>query len=72
MSTPYDAELRTLRMRYKSAFAAHQGWARKLAEASSSGEKPSPELVERETQASREVTQARAALLAAMARAPGS
>jgi hypothetical protein len=72
MPTPYDAALRTLRMKCKTASEAHAGCIEALAGARRRGELPSRELLEREAKASRAVNEARANLLATMALAPGN
>ena len=70
MPTPYHAELRSLRMKYKSASTAHESCARAIKEAKQRGEEPSHELLEQLDKALLAVTEARAKLLAAMARVP--
>ena len=72
MPTSYHAELRSLRMKYKSASTAHEGCTRAIREAKQRGEEPSHVLLEQLAQALLAVTDARAKLLAAMAQAPDS
>ena len=57
--------LRTLRLKYKAAYEAYQCCAR--SHAGVNGDKPSADLLEKETAALRHLTEARAKLLAAMA-----
>jgi hypothetical protein len=66
---PSEADLRELRMRYNAAYSAYQSCLLALNEAAMSGESPSTELLENEAKALRELTEARGALLAAMAQA---
>jgi hypothetical protein len=61
------AVLNALRMRYKAVSAAHQSCVRALTEANMSGAAATPELLTNETKVRQELTEARAALLAAMA-----
>ena len=62
-----EAALRELRLRYNSAYTAYQSCVRALTEAAASGIKPSADLLEKEANALRQLTEARAELLAAMA-----
>jgi len=62
-----DAELRELRLRYNAAYAAYQGCVIAINEAIISGQKPTPELLENESKALRELTEARAKLLRGLA-----
>ena len=72
MTTPGDAALRTLRMKYKTASTAHASCVEALLDARWRGEQPSQELLEQEAKASRALDEARANLLAAMAPVSGS
>ena len=67
---PASAEtaLRELRLRYNAVHAAYRGCVRALNEAVTSGAGPSRELLEKEAAALRELTEARANLLAAIAK----
>lgn len=58
-------------MRYKTAYEAYQSCVKALTEASHDGGKPSQELLEKESKAISQLTEARAALLAAMAQGQG-
>ncbi len=71
MPTPYNAALRELRLKYKSAFSAHESCLQALTEAKLRGEEPARELVARETEALRAVNEARDRLIGAMSQAPG-
>lgn len=71
MATPYNAALRELRMKHKSASTAHESCIQALTEAKLRGEQPSAEMIEREAQTLRAVNEARVTLLAAMAQFPG-
>jgi hypothetical protein len=71
MPTPYNAELRALRMKYKVAFAAHEACVQTLTEARLGGAPPSPELLRREAETLQAVNHARDQLIAAMLEAPG-
>ena len=71
MPTPYNASLRALRMKYKSAFTAHESCMQALTDTKLRGEQPSRDLLDREAEALRVVNEARDSLLAAMAEAPG-
>ena len=62
-----EAALRTLRLRYNSAYTASQSCVRALTEAAASGVVPSADLLTQESKALRQLTDARAELLAAMA-----
>lgn len=62
-----EAALRDLRQRYNAAYTAYQSCVRALTEASASGVAPSAELLAKEAKALRQLTEARAALLEAMA-----
>jgi len=62
-----EASLRELRQRYNAAYTAYQSCVRALTEASASGVAPSADLLTNEGNALRQLTEARAALLAAMA-----
>jgi hypothetical protein len=57
-----EADVRTLRMRYNSAYAAYQS-----CEAAMAGQSPSQQLLDSEAAALSELTEARGQLLAAMA-----
>lgn len=70
MPTPYHSALRTLRMKYKSASAAHQSCTHALDEAKRRGEPPSPDLIEQVANALRAVNAAREELFAAIGREP--
>ena len=59
-----DAALRNLRQRYHCAYTAHQSCVLALNEATMSGKRPSPELLEKEAAALRERAEARAGQLA--------
>jgi hypothetical protein len=61
-----DDDLRKLRLKYNAAYTAYQSCVIALNEAAMSGKKPSKELRENEAKALRELTDARAKLLAAM------
>ena len=61
-----EAALRGLRLKYNAAYSAYQSCVRALSEVSMAGEAPSAELLENEAKALRELTGARANLLAAM------
>jgi hypothetical protein len=56
-----EAGLRELRQRYNAAYAAYQSCVDALTEIGLRGEKPSPELLENEAKALRELNEARAA-----------
>jgi len=62
-----DERLRELRLRYNAAYTAYQSCVLALNEAAMSGKPPSNTLLENEAKALRELTEARAKLLAAMA-----
>jgi hypothetical protein len=62
-----EAALQDLRMRYRTAHAAYQACVRAVTEATMSGERPSPTLLEREARALAALTKLRTNLLAAMA-----
>ena len=59
------AALREFRLKYKVAYEAYQSCVR--ANAGLKGDKPSADLLEKETAALRQLTETRAELLAAMA-----
>jgi hypothetical protein len=62
-----DRKLRELRLKYNAAYTAYQSCVIALNEAALSGQAPSAELLENEAKSLRELTEARAKLLAAMA-----
>jgi len=62
-----EAYARELRLRYKAAFSAYQNCVVALAETALSGRTPSSELLMREAQALRELTEARSRMLDALA-----
>ena len=62
-----ETRLRELRHRYNAAYTAYQSCVIALNEAALSGQPPSPELLKSEASALRDLNEARAALLAAMA-----
>jgi hypothetical protein len=64
---PTEADLRTLRMRYNAAYSAYQSCLIAINEAAATGQRASQQLLENEANALRELTEARGALLAAMA-----
>lgn len=64
-----NLELRTLKQNYKIAYAAYQSCVKALTEADVNGTKPSAELLESELKALKQLTEARANLLAAMSKA---
>ena len=66
MAINTDAKRQLLRMQYKAAYEAYQSCAKALTEAGLSGGKPSAELLEKEANALRQLTEVRAALLALM------
>lgn len=61
-----DERLRELRQRYNAAYTAYQSCVLALNEAITSGNGPTPELLKNEAAALRELTEARANLLAAI------
>jgi hypothetical protein len=61
-----DERLRELKLRYNAAHSAYQGRATALNEATTSGKRPSAELLQTEAAALRELADARAKLLAAL------
>ena len=63
-----ETALRELRLRYSAAHATYRSRGRALNEAVTSGKGPSLELLEKEAAALRELTEARADLLAAIAK----
>jgi hypothetical protein len=69
MPTISDAELRLLRLRYNAAYSAYQSCVMALNEAVMSGVSASPDLLKNEAAVLRELTDARAKLLDAMAAA---
>ena len=69
LPVPSDADLRELRLRYNAAYSAYQSCVIALNTASMTGQAASPELLTNEAAALRELTEARAALLAAMSAA---
>jgi hypothetical protein len=64
-----EADLRELRLRYNAAYSAYQDCVIALNGQAMSGQAASPELLKKEAEALRELTEARAELLAAMAAA---
>ena len=60
-----DERLRELKFRYNAAYTAYQSCVLALNEAATSGKRPSPELLRNEAAARRQLTDARAKLLAA-------
>ena len=68
----FDAATRDLRLTYNAAYAAHQSCVTALNEAIFAGKQPSQELLERETAAQRELTDARHRLLASISAAAGA
>jgi hypothetical protein len=60
-------EIHTLKIRYKFAYEAYQSCVEALTKASSNGDKPSAELLEKEAKSLTALTEARGKLLAAMA-----
>jgi hypothetical protein len=60
-------QLRTLKQKYQIAYEAYQSCVKALTEAGLKGNKPSPELLDKEAEALRTLTDARAQLLAAIA-----
>jgi hypothetical protein len=62
-----EAAVRELRLRYNSSYAAYQSCVRALNEAAASGVAPSADLLTKEANALRQLAEARAELLAAMA-----
>jgi hypothetical protein len=66
---PSEADLRQLRLRYNAAYSAYQNCVIALNEAAMSGQAASQELLKNEAAALRDLTEARATLLAAMASA---
>jgi hypothetical protein len=71
-AAPSDADLRELRLRYNAAYSAYQGSVIALNTSAMTGQAASLELLANEAAALRELTETRAALLAAMAAAVGS
>ena len=67
MSRMTQDKLRELRLKYNAAYTAYQSCVLALNEAAMAGTKPSPELLENEAKALRELTEARRALLVGMA-----
>ena len=63
---PTSTDLQALRMKYNAAYTAYRSCVEALSNGSMAGEAPSPELLEKEANALRELTRARAKLLAAM------
>ena len=66
MPWSHDQSIRTLRLTYNAAVAAHANCSRSITEARMSGQAPSPELVEAEANARTTLNDTRAKLLAAM------
>jgi hypothetical protein len=66
---PTEADLRDLRLRYNAAYSAYQNCVISLNEVAMSGQAASQELLKNEAAALRDLTEARATLLAAMAAA---
>jgi len=69
LAAPSEADLRQLRLRYNAAYSAYQNCVIALNEAAMSGQAASQELLQNEAAALRDLTEARAALLAAMSSA---
>ena len=63
----FTFKFRELRQRYNAAYTAYQSCVLALNEAAMAGHAPSQELLDAEAKALRELTEARASLLAAMA-----
>lgn len=66
---PSEADLRELRLRYNAAYSAYQNCVLALNEAAMSGQAAAPDLLKNEAASLRDLTEARASLLAAMASA---
>ena len=66
MPWSHDQSIRTLRLTYNAAVAAHANCSRSITEARMSGQAPSPDLVEAEANARIKLNEARTKLLAAM------
>lgn len=64
-----DAAVRSIRLAYNAALAAHSSCARALNEATMRGEIPTSELIEAEKRALKQLNEAREKLHAAMASA---
>jgi hypothetical protein len=62
-----DAQLQSLRLRYNAAYTAYRSRVNALSEAAMEGKAHAAELLEHEAKALRELNEARANLLAAMA-----
>lgn len=67
MSRTTEAALRELRLRYEASYSAYRSCVRDLTEAAMSGVTPSADLLTKEADALRQLSEARAKLLAAMA-----
>jgi hypothetical protein len=67
MPPPADAALQELRLRYQAAYTAYQACARAVAEATMSGELPSPTLLATAAKALDALSETRTHLLAAIA-----
>ena len=63
--------LREFRQKYDAAYAAYQSCVNAVNEATMTGNRPAPELVSNEGKAIRELSEARANLLAALAEITG-
>jgi hypothetical protein len=70
MSRTTEATLETLRMKYQMAHEAYQGCVWAMMEADKEGRKPSPQMLASEAKAMQELTEARAALIAALGVGP--
>jgi hypothetical protein len=71
LPVPSETDLRELRLRYNAAYSAYQSCVIALNSAAMTGQNPSADLLGNETAALRELTEARAALLAALTAAAG-
>jgi hypothetical protein len=65
-AAPSEADLRALRLRYNAAYSAYQACLIAVNEAALSGQGASSDLLKKEAEALRELTDARGQLLAAM------
>jgi hypothetical protein len=65
MRKPHPVTVRSLRLAYKAAVAAHSNWARAVVRATRRGEKPPTELLEEERKARQVMDSAREELNAA-------
>jgi hypothetical protein len=61
-----QAQLQALRLKYNAVYAAYRGCVEALSKVSIEGKTPSADLLRKEATALRELTEARANLLAAM------